>query len=145
MPGRSVHTKKFDRCVREVRARRGPPKNPYAVCEASLGESKSVKKRHRRNPKKRVSTRRMPPGLAKYWRARNRRTGRRARRRNAAGFVVASHKGSSHLFYNGAGKFESRKSAHVYHDQRDAEATAYLLREGYANALKGWELIVEAA
>ena len=50
-PGsRSIHTKKFDRCVSQVK-RRGGGYNSYAVCAASLGERKSIKKKHRRtNP-----------------------------------------------------------------------------------------------
>lgn len=150
MPGRrAVHTKKFDRCVREVR-RRGGAANPYAVCSAELGERGSVKKRHRRNPRRRVSTKRMPPALARYWRARNRRlkaAPKRARRhhRNASGFVIEARRGDSHLFYNGAGKFEGRNRARVYHNAPDAEATVYLLREGFPNALKGWELTVSPA
>ena len=53
-PGsRSIHTKKFDRCVSQVkrtqRAPGGGGYNPYAVCAASLGERKSIKKKHRRS------------------------------------------------------------------------------------------------
>lgn len=151
MPGRrAVHTKAFDRCVRQVR-KRGDAANPYAVCSSSLGKT-AVKKSHRRNPKKRVSTRRMPPALAKYWRARNRRLAksrttspRRARRhhRNAAAFVIAARKaGDRTLYYDGGGRFMPRARAHVYHNERDAEATAYLLKESYPHALKGWEVLV---
>lgn len=52
MPGRrSIHTPKWDRCVKAVRisARRYHRKvNAYAVCSARLGEQGSVKKGHRR-------------------------------------------------------------------------------------------------
>lgn len=47
---RSVHTKKFDDCVRDVK-RKGDRYNPYAVCMASLGERGAVRAGHRRkNP-----------------------------------------------------------------------------------------------
>lgn len=47
---RSIHTKKFDDCVRDVK-RKGSAYNPYAVCMSALGEKRAVKKVHRRkNP-----------------------------------------------------------------------------------------------
>lgn len=48
-PRGSVHTKKFDRCVRKVK-RRGKVSNAYAVCASRLPRG-GVKKSHRRNPK----------------------------------------------------------------------------------------------
>lgn len=48
-PGpRSVHTKKWDDCVKEVRAK-GGGYSPYAVCTAELGERGSIKAGHRRS------------------------------------------------------------------------------------------------
>ena len=41
-----VHTKKFDRCVKDVK-KNSPDVNPYAVCQASLG-AKAIKKSHQR-------------------------------------------------------------------------------------------------
>ncbi|MGH8401829.1 MAG: hypothetical protein ACRESO_00280 [Gammaproteobacteria bacterium] len=46
----SIHTAKFDKCVRDVRAK-GSAYNPYAVCMSSLGEREAVRAGHRRkNP-----------------------------------------------------------------------------------------------
>lgn len=46
----SVHTKKWDDCVRDVK-RKGGAADPYAVCTASLGYRGSIKAKHRRrNP-----------------------------------------------------------------------------------------------
>jgi hypothetical protein len=42
-----VHTRKFDSCVVAVK-KKGTAVNPYAVCEARLGEKKSILKSHRR-------------------------------------------------------------------------------------------------
>lgn len=55
-PGpRSVHTAKWDRCVKEVR-KRGTAADPYAVCTAAMGEL-AVRKPHRRtaNPLPKVT------------------------------------------------------------------------------------------
>jgi len=46
---RKVHTAKFDRCV-EAMSERGSAVDPYAVCQASLGESAILKKHRRGNP-----------------------------------------------------------------------------------------------
>jgi hypothetical protein len=45
--GKGIHTEKFHRCVTKV-GKRGGVTNPYAVCMASLGKKKAVKKSHRR-------------------------------------------------------------------------------------------------
>jgi len=45
-PGK-VHTKKFDRCVKDVKKNSPDVDNPYAVCQASLGV-KAIKKSHQR-------------------------------------------------------------------------------------------------
>lgn len=45
-PGK-VHTKKFDRCVKDVKKNSPDVDNPYAVCQASLG-AKAIKKSHQR-------------------------------------------------------------------------------------------------
>ena len=49
---RRIHTAKWDRCVRQVKAR-GGVSSPAAVCTASLGERGSILKTHRRNPRER--------------------------------------------------------------------------------------------
>ena len=47
---RSVHTAKWDRCVKDVKTK-GGASSPYAVCTAMLGERGSIKAGHRRkNP-----------------------------------------------------------------------------------------------
>lgn len=47
---RSIHTRKFDRCVRDVKAK-GGGYDPFAVCTSSLGYRGSIKAGHRRkNP-----------------------------------------------------------------------------------------------
>jgi hypothetical protein len=45
-PGK-VHTKKFDRCVKDVKKNSPDVDNPYAICQASLG-AKAIKKSHQR-------------------------------------------------------------------------------------------------
>jgi len=51
---KSVHTAKFDRCVRRVKRqmKKYPGKyddnSPYAICMRSVGYKGSIKKRHRR-------------------------------------------------------------------------------------------------
>lgn len=45
----SVHTKKFDSCVKKVKAN-SDVDNPYAVCQDSLGKD-AIKKSHRRTVK----------------------------------------------------------------------------------------------
>lgn len=45
-PGK-VRTKKFDRCVKDVKKNSPDVDNPYAVCQASLG-AKAIKKSHQR-------------------------------------------------------------------------------------------------
>ena len=37
---KGLSTKKFDRCVTKVKSK-GGAKNPYAICNASMGKSKS--------------------------------------------------------------------------------------------------------
>ena len=44
-----VHTQRFDRCVKKVKAKSGKKVNPYAVCMASIGPEKAIKKSHRRS------------------------------------------------------------------------------------------------
>jgi hypothetical protein len=34
---KGLNTKKFDRCVSEVKSKSGKKVNPYAVCNASMG------------------------------------------------------------------------------------------------------------
>ena len=45
--GKGIHTVAFHKCVIKV-TKKGGAKNPHAVCMASLGRNKSVKKSHRR-------------------------------------------------------------------------------------------------
>ena len=50
MPGKeSKHTKKWDRCVKKVKAKGNT--NPYAICSASI-EDGGVKKEHQKRDKK---------------------------------------------------------------------------------------------
>lgn len=52
MPRRSrVHTKRWDRCVRDIR-RKGGASSAEAVCSSRLGERGSVLKSHRRKNRK---------------------------------------------------------------------------------------------
>jgi hypothetical protein len=46
-PGKGIHTKKFHKCVTDV-GEKGKVDNPQAVCMASLGKEKAVKKSHQR-------------------------------------------------------------------------------------------------
>lgn len=67
-PGpRSVHTAKWDRCVKAVKAR-GGAYDPYAVCTSQLGERGSIKAGHRRvrNPQSNPPRGRIPPQLRPY-------------------------------------------------------------------------------
>lgn len=84
---KAVHTARFDECVKDVR-RRGAAVDPYAVCEASLGEKRSILKRSRRaNPKRRR---------------------RRARQVNPASFVITGKRPrGKKLLYTGS-KLEAR-------------------------------------
>ena len=48
---KSIHTKKFDDCVEQVKAnmrKYNYSGNPYSICMNSVGYKKSVKKAHRR-------------------------------------------------------------------------------------------------
>ena len=45
--GKGIHTEDFHSCVIQVK-KKGNVDNPYAVCMASLGRNKAVKKSHRR-------------------------------------------------------------------------------------------------
>jgi uncharacterized OsmC-like protein len=49
--GKGIHTAAFHRCVvqlkKKMRAGKSKKVNPYAVCMASLGAAKAVKKGHR--------------------------------------------------------------------------------------------------
>ena len=92
-PARSVHTMKWDRCVKDVKAK-GTAASPYAVCTSMLGERASVKAGHRRrNPAaseklpKRVrelasaigaNVHRTPDGYYFVWRGADRSRARRA-------------------------------------------------------------------
>jgi hypothetical protein len=139
MPGRARHSKKFDRCVREV-GRSSTADSPYAVCQSRLS-----------NPKKG----KMPAGLARWHRKQralkrqrlaNLRKGRRriAPRRNPKGFVIVGVKGGKRGWYDGASAFmDSKASAHVFQARGDAEAQARLLRA--MGPARGWRLSVTAA
>jgi len=43
-----IHTAKFRRCVKKVRAKSKGKYNPYAVCEAAIGYKRSIIKGHRK-------------------------------------------------------------------------------------------------
>lgn len=45
--GKGVHTEKFHKCVVDVK-KKGTAKSPYAVCMASIGPEKAIKKTHLR-------------------------------------------------------------------------------------------------
>ena len=49
--GKGIHTAKFHRCVTKV-GKKGGVKNPHAVCMASLGAKKAVRKGHRKKKSK---------------------------------------------------------------------------------------------
>jgi len=46
--GKGIHTEKFHRCVIDV-TKKGGAANPHAVCMASIGKEKAVKKSHQKN------------------------------------------------------------------------------------------------
>lgn len=137
MPGEGKHSKKFDRCVRDVK-RSGSAASAYAVC------TKAVK-----NPRKR----RMPAALARYWRKKraarrariaNLSRGRESRRRNPKGFVIVGAKGGKRGYYDGANAFmDSKSAAHIFQARRDAMAQARLIRS--IGAARGWRLSVTSA
>jgi hypothetical protein len=136
MPGPRRHSKKFDRCVRDVK-KSGSAKNPYAVCSKSVGR--------KRNPRPR-STSKMPPALRRYWRKKNAEARGRRRARNPKGFVITARKSGAALYYDGVGAFNGLRSrAHTYQARGDAEVHSKTLREVYANQLAGWNVRVEQA
>jgi hypothetical protein len=47
---KGLSTKKFDRCVTKVK-RKGGAKNPYAICNASMGGKSKSKSKSRSNSK----------------------------------------------------------------------------------------------
>ena len=47
---KGLSTKKFDRCVTKVK-RKGGVKNPYAICNASMGGKSKSKSKSRSNSK----------------------------------------------------------------------------------------------
>jgi hypothetical protein len=133
MPGARRHSKKFDRCVREVK-RSGTAASPYAVCQKSVG-----------NPKRKGK---MPAGLARYWRAKRR--AKRARRnpgllaatlasQNPRGFVITARRRGKTLYYDGKGAFR-HTNPHRYRAHADAAAHAKTLREAYKRRLSAWRV-----
>lgn len=101
-PGRArVHTKKYDHAVEDIKRslkryhRKG---NAYAIASATLGEKRSILKRHRRK---------------------NMKTG---------GYVIAAWKTQSKVYYyTGELLNTARQSAKVYRSFRDAKKCAYQL------------------
>jgi hypothetical protein len=73
MPGkRHIHTAKFRRCVKKVRAKSKGKYNPYAVCEHAIGyEGSFTKKKVHGMPltaiEKMVKNPRTPKHLRAYW------------------------------------------------------------------------------
>ena len=122
-PGRrSVHTAKWDRCVKDVR-RKGGAANPDAVCTAMLGERGSIKKSHRRNPKK-----------------------RKRRTNPTSNWIITAHRsGGEELHYTGT-KLTSAPTPPVKFPTRGlAQQFARHLKRSYSGKLRRYRLAVEAA
>jgi hypothetical protein len=116
-PGSRVHMKAFDRCVKQVKrsAKKYHRKaNAYAVCEASLGEQRSITKRHRR----RNTAKRITP----Y-------------------FILIAEKGGKRLYFDGH-HFTQRRAAYHFHSQRAAINQGRVLLREYP-VLKPYRLFVE--
>jgi hypothetical protein len=136
MPGKKRHSKKFDRCVKDVR-RSGTPASPYAVCTRSVG-----------NPRRR--RRGMPRALAAYWRKhRAKRAPPRKRKRvrsnpGPGSYVIVARRKGARLLFNGADAFHANPSrAHRYRSPRDARAHAQTLRRAYRRRLGRYRVGVE--
>ena len=52
---KGLSTKKFDRCVTKVKSK-GRAKNPYAICNASMGGKSKSKSKSRSNSKHKSSS-----------------------------------------------------------------------------------------
>jgi hypothetical protein len=119
---RSIHTAKWDRCVKDVREKGGAA-NPDAVCTAMLGERGSIKKSHRRNPNRK---RRSNP--TSNW------------------IITARRSGGAELTFTGD-KLTSAPSAEpVKFPTRDLAAKfARHLKRSYSGKLRRYRLAVEAA
>ena len=52
---KGLSTKKFDRCVTKVKSK-GGAKNPYAICNASMGGKSKSKSKSRSNSKRKSSS-----------------------------------------------------------------------------------------
>lgn len=96
--------------------------NPYAVCNVSM------KKKHRKNPKGR-----MPPALARYWRARRRKSNPRKRRRNPVfkHVLYAQRSGGAELKYLGGIKFSARGKPLQFASKQAAMRIAAQLRRQF--------------
>jgi len=118
----SIHTPKWDRCVKDVRRKAGAA-NPDAVCTAMLGERGSIKKSHRRNPKRK---RRSNP--TSNW------------------IITARRSGGAELTFTGD-KLTSAPSAEpVKFPTRGLAAKfARHLKRSYSGKLRRYRLAVEAA
>jgi hypothetical protein len=121
-PGRrSVHTAKWDRCVKDVR-RKGGAANPDAVCTATLGERGSIKKAHRRNPK------------------------RKRRTNPTSNWIITAHRsGGEELHYTGTKLTSAPTPAVMFPTRGLAVKFAKHLKRQYAGKLRSYRLGVEAA
>jgi hypothetical protein len=150
--GRRRHSAKWDRCVREV-AKRGGAADPAAVCTAAVPNPR--KRRRHANPRVR-STAKMPPGLRKYWRARNAKSrrlaraardmrgGARRRRRNPGatgkpkGFIIMAWTRGKRGYYDGSHSFVGIAGAQVYETRATADRVVASVRKQLP---AGWDVI----
>jgi hypothetical protein len=128
MPGGKRHSKKFDRCVSDVK-RSGSAADPYAVC------IKTVK-----NPK-RKRKRPMPAGLKRYWaKKRKAKNHRRRARQNPKGFVILAFGHGKRGYYDGGRAFNPKITrAHVFASRGEADTKVRALKPMLP---RGWDLAV---
>jgi hypothetical protein len=126
MPGARRHSKKFDRCVREVK-RSGTAASPYAVCQKSVG-----------NPKRKGK---MPAGLARYWRAKRRaKRARRRHRANPTGFVIMAFGHGKRGYFDGGRAFNPNiLLAHRFATRAAADSKMRALKRMLP---RGWDIAV---
>jgi hypothetical protein len=111
---RPVHTARFDKCVKDVK-RTGSAENPYAVCEASLGEKRAVLKRSRR---------------------------RRARRENPRVFVIRAQRADHPVLTYTGTKFERGGTPVKFPTKALADTWVRHLRRDYSEPLRKHRLRV---
>jgi len=124
-PGpRHVHTKAWDRCVRDVK-RKGTAVDPYAVCTAALGEMGILKAHRNRgpihNPVRDPEHRKLLARLSKHFQSDE----RAAKVVRPVSYLVTATKGPRRLFLTRENKFSSGyDKARRFKTVREATARA---------------------